>query len=72
MTDGLILGILLSLMLSAVGLKLRSMPIAFIGSLGWLISGLQVYQQTAEILPMALMIFVAFANFFLHVQGGEH
>lgn len=71
MTDGLILAILLSLMLSGVGLKLRSLPIAFIGSLGWLVAGLEVYQQTAEILPMALMLFVAFASFFLQVSGDQ-
>lgn len=70
MTDGLILGILLALLLSAVGFKTRSVPVTFVGSLGWLVSGLQVYQQTAEILPMALMIFIAFGSMFgTHGRG---
>ena len=71
MTDGLILGILLSLLLSAMGYRLRSVPISFIGSLGWMISGLQVYEQTAEILPMGLMLFIAFIGLFLHPSESE-
>lgn len=71
MTEGLILAILLSVAISVAGYRLRALPITFIGSLGWLISALQVYQQTEEILPMALMIFVAFFTFFLHIAGSE-
>lgn len=71
MTEGLILAILLCVGISAMGFKLRSLPISFIGSLGWLISGLQVFQETGDVLPMGLMLFVAFATFFIHVSGGE-
>ena len=65
MTDGLILALLVSLLLTGLALKMRSLPVLFISSLGWLIASLQVYQQTAEILPMALLLMVAFAQFFL-------
>lgn len=65
MTDGLMLALLVSLFLTILALKLRSLPVLFVSSLGWLISGLQVYEQTAEILPMGLLLMVAFAQFFL-------
>lgn len=65
MTDGLMLALLVSLFLTILALKLRSLPVLFVSSLGWLISGLQVYEQTAEILPMGLLLMVSFAQFFL-------
>lgn len=71
MTEGLILAILLCVAISLAGYRLRSLPVTFIGSLGWMISGLQVYQQSEELLPMALMLFIAFVTFFLHVPEAE-
>lgn len=65
LTEGLILAMLLSLLLLVVGYKLRNLPVVFISSLGWLISGLEVYQQTAELLPLALLLMLAFCQFFL-------
>lgn len=70
MTDGLILALIFSAVLTILGYKVRSQAIVFIGSLGWLISGLQVYQQTSELLPMGLLIMIAFASFFI-VKKGE-
>ena len=46
------LAMLVSLVLAILAVKMRSLPIIFISSLGWLIASLQVYEQTAEILPM--------------------
>lgn len=65
LTDGLMLALLVSLFLTILALKLRSLPVLFVSSLGWLISALQVYEQTAEVLPMGLLLMVAFAQFFL-------
>lgn len=70
MTDGLILALIFSAVLTILGYKMRQQGVVFIGSLGWLICGLQVYQQTGEGLPMILLIMIAFVSFFL-VKRGE-
>lgn len=64
-TEGLLLAMGVSLLLLALGMKMKALPLIFISSLGWLIAGLQVYQQTEEVLPMALLIMLAFSQFFL-------
>lgn len=69
-TDGLIIALICSAILSLAAWKKTSLPIAFIASLGWLISALKIYQQTAEVLPMALMLMIAFANFILINKEG--
>lgn len=65
MTEGLMLAMLVALALTILAVKMRSLPVMFVSSLGWLISALQVYEQTAEVLPMALMLMLAFGQFFL-------
>ena len=65
MTEGLMLAILIALALSILAFKMKSLPIMFISSLGWLIAALQVYEQTQETLPMALMMMFSFGQFFL-------
>lgn len=65
MTDGLIVALLISAALTLLAYKMQSMPIIFISSLGWMISGLQVWQQTTEVLPMILLLMLAFGQFFL-------
>lgn len=64
-TDGLILGLLASGALLLLGAKMKSRPVIFVSSLGWVIAGLQAYQQTEEVLPMAMLMMIAFAQFFL-------
>lgn len=59
------LALLVSLLLTGLAIKMKSLPILFISSLGWLISALQVYQQTEEVLPMALLMMVSFGQFFI-------
>ena len=59
------LALLISCGLSLMTLKLQHLGVAFIASLGWLVCSLQVYEQTAEVLPMGLMLMMAFTNFFL-------
>lgn len=65
MTEGLMLAILIALALSILAFKMKSLPIMFISSLGWLIAALQVYDQTQETLPMALMMMFSFGQLFL-------
>lgn len=64
-SDGLVLAIIFSGVLLCLGAKMKSRPVIFISSLGWMICGLQIYQQTDEPLPMALLMMISFAQFFL-------
>lgn len=59
------LAMLVSLVLTILAVRMRSLPIMFVSSLGWLIAGLQVYQQTDELLPMGLILMLSFGQFFL-------
>lgn len=65
LTEGVLLAMGVSLLLLVLGMKMRALPLIFISSLGWLISGLQVYQQTEEVLPMILLMMLSFSQFFL-------
>lgn len=65
MTEGLILAMLVSLALTILATKTKSLPIMFISSLGWLISALQAYEQTAELLPLGLMMMLALGQFIM-------
>lgn len=70
-TEGLVITMLASVLLLILALKMRSLPVLFVSSLGWLISALQVYQQTSEITPMLLLMMVAFAQFFIFRPEGS-
>lgn len=70
-TEGLVITMLASVLLLILALKMRSLPVLFVSSLGWLISALQVYQQTSEITPMLLLMMVAFAQFFVFRPEGS-
>lgn len=66
LTDGLILALLASGALMLLGAKMSSRPVIFISSLGWVICGLQIFQQTEEILPMFLFMMLAFSQFAIY------
>lgn len=70
-SDGLILSLIFSGVLLCLGAKMRSRPVIFISSLGWMVCGLQTYQQTDEVLPMALLMMISFSQFFLLDRRGE-
>jgi len=70
-TEGLVITMLASVLLLILAFKMRSLPVLFVSSLGWLISALQVYQQTAEITPMLLLMMVAFGQFFVLKPEGS-
>lgn len=65
MTEGLIIAMLVCIVLTLIAYRLQSLPIIFVSSIGWLIAGLQTFQQTEEVLPMILMLMLAFGQFFL-------
>lgn len=69
MTEGLIIAMLIAAALLIIGYKMRSLPVIFISSLGWLISGMQVYKQTSEVLPMILLFMLAISQFFIIKRG---
>lgn len=69
MTEGLIIAMLIATALLIIGYKMRSLPVIFISSLGWLISAMQVYKQTTEVLPMILLFMLAISQFFIIKRG---
>lgn len=70
-TEGLIIAMLLCVGLALLAVKMHSLPIIFISSVGWTICGLQVWQQTEEVLPMLLIFMLAMAQFILLNKEGQ-
>lgn len=64
-TEGVLLGLLFSGVLLVLGAKKNSRPVIFISSLGWMICGLQLFQQIEEILPTILLMMLAISQFML-------
>lgn len=62
-TEGLIIALIVSAALAFMGVWKKSQPLIFISSIGWMISALQIYDQTAEPLPMVLMLMLAIGQF---------
>lgn len=65
MTEGLIIAMIIAGALALLAWKMNSLPVIFISSIGWCVAGLQVFQQTEEVLPMLLLLMLAFSQFFL-------
>lgn len=59
------LGLVFSGILLLMGAKKNARPVIFISSLGWMICGLQLFQQTEEILPTVLLMMLAISQFLL-------
>lgn len=70
MTDGLIIAMIISAILAIIAFKMQNLPVMFVSSVGWAIVSLQTFQQTNEILPMLLILMLAFAQFYLIKKGG--
>jgi hypothetical protein len=69
-TEGLIIACIISAGLGLLAYKMHSLPIIFISSIGWVICGLQIFQQTDEILPTLLIMMLAVSQFMLiHKEG---
>ena len=69
-TEGLIIACVMCLGLALLAYKMHSLPIIFISSLGWVICGLQIFQQTDEILPTILVMMLAVSQFMLINKEG--
>lgn len=63
LSEGLIVAMIVSASLSMMGIWKRSQPLIFMSSLGWMISALQIFQQTSELLPMGLMLMLSVGQF---------
>lgn len=70
-SEGLIIAMLLCLALAVLAVKMRSLPVIFISSVGWTICGLQIWQQTEEVLPMLLVFMLAVSQFMLINKEGQ-
>ena len=62
-TEGLIIACLVCVALSILAYLMKSLPIIFISSLGWLVCGLQIFQQTEEVMPLFLLLALSFGQF---------
>lgn len=62
-SEGLIIACIVCIGLSLLAYKMQSLPVIFISSIGYLICGLQIFQQTNEILPMMLLLVFSFIQF---------
>lgn len=70
-TEGVLLGLVISGILLILGAKKSSRAVIFVSSLGWMICGLQILQQTGEPLPMALLMMLSISQFMLFASGGR-
>ena len=62
-TESLIIACIVCIGLSILAYLMKSLPFIFISSIGWLICGLQIFQQTEDMLPMMLLFVFAFGQF---------
>lgn len=69
MTEGLIIAMIFAGVLALLAIKMDSLPVMFVSSVGWAIASLQIFTQTDEMLPTALVLMLAFAQFFLVKRG---
>ncbi len=65
MTEGLICALIFSAILLIIAIRMQSLPVIFISSLGWTVAALQLYDETAAILPMMLLFMLAVSQFFM-------
>lgn len=65
MTEGLIIAMIIAGALTLLAVRMHSLPVIFISSIGWCVAALQTFEQTGEVLPMMLLLMLAFSQFFL-------
>lgn len=64
-TMGTFIGALISLFLIIIAWRMRSLPLAFISSLGWVVVAFRVYLELSDPFPMAMLLMAAFAQVIL-------
>lgn len=62
-TEGLAIACIVCIGLTLLAFYKKSLPIIFISSIGWIICGLQIFQQTEDVLPMMLLMVFSFCQF---------
>lgn len=62
-TESLIIACLVCIGLSILAYLMKSLPIIFISSIGWLVCGLKIFQQTEDVLPLILLLMLSFGQF---------
>lgn len=69
-SDGLLISLIACAILTLISLRYRSAAVAFVASVGILISSLITFQETDSFLAMALLMMVSFSTFIL-ASGGK-
>lgn len=64
-SEGLIIAFIVCIGLTFLAYKMSSLPIIFISSIGYMICGLQTFQQTEEVLPMLMLFILSIGQFML-------
>ncbi len=64
-SEGLIIAFIVCAGLTFLAYKMSSLPIIFISSIGYMICGLQTFQQTEEVLPMLMIFILSIGQFML-------
>lgn len=64
-SEGLIIAFIVCVGLTFLAYKMSSLPIIFISSIGYMICGLQTFQQTEEVLPMLMIFILSIGQFML-------
>lgn len=64
-SEGLIIAFIVCVGLTFLAYKMSSLPIIFISSIGYMICGLQTFQQTEEVLPMLMLFILSIGQFML-------
>lgn len=62
-TESLIISCLVCVGLTLLAYLMKSLPFVFVSSIGWLICGLMIFQQTDDVLPMLLLFMFSFGQF---------
>lgn len=62
-SDALLISYIACAITTLLAIKYRSQPIMLVSSVGLLVSSVMTYQELDNILPTALMIFLAFSQF---------
>lgn len=60
-----ILAMLLCVGIALIGLRMRMWPVTFISSIGWIVIGLRLFEQSQDFLVLALVVIAASAQIFM-------
>lgn len=67
--DATILSMLVCIGLALVAYRTRMLPVMVVSSLGWIIIGLQIYENLESLLALALIFMLAISQIFMVVKN---